>query len=424
MNNNGNIVSDNLLDMCIFYKPVPIVSNGVTTTFDEDTCYISSTGVVSGDVRWFNVTPYVDYVLEPGTYTFSSNQELGALDLVFRFRGLVDIYLGRWNNYTYTYTFNVPTVILNIFFETPTINYNVNISDLALQIEKGSEKSDFEPFGTWYNENYVGDLSRGVIDIDSALLTYEDSGTGDTVNYGDVSSLIKNTFGTLYFDEVWKMLDIYAVDGYENAFIDIKFKNRFDITTKYIITTTKDNYGSGVIFYQDNVEMLSVLNLFNVKDQYCGGAPSYSCYVQLNNYVNVVQEGVNSSNAFSYLNRIKVWSDSVDMQTLTFGFENISYSQGYNSGYNVGYGVGNSYGQGVGYNQGYNQGYLYGYEKGVDAVEGTDNTLVGLVGGVLTAPVNMLQTIFDFEFLGINLTHFIFSIISLFIVIWLIKIFL
>lgn len=74
-----------------------------------------------------------------------------------------------------------------------------------------------------------------------------------------------------------------------------------------------------------------------------------------------------------------------------------------------------------GYTAGNNAGYENGYLEGVNDTETDSNTLTGLFNAVLTSPVNMIANIFNFEFLGVNISALIFSIVSMFIVIWLIK---
>ena len=65
------------------------------------------------------------------------------------------------------------------------------------------------------------------------------------------------------------------------------------------------------------------------------------------------------------------------------------------------------------YNRGYNVGYTAGNESG--------NNIAGIIGAIFVGPINMLSTIFNFEFLGINLAGFILSLTTLLVVIWLIK---
>lgn len=65
----------------------------------------------------------------------------------------------------------------------------------------------------------------------------------------------------------------------------------------------------------------------------------------------------------------------------------------------------------------YNRGYNVGYTAG----NGSGNNIAGIIGAIFVGPINMLSTIFDFEFLGINLAGFILSLTTLLVVIWLIK---
>lgn len=68
-----------------------------------------------------------------------------------------------------------------------------------------------------------------------------------------------------------------------------------------------------------------------------------------------------------------------------------------------------------------NYNYVRGYRTGFTAGNESGNNIPGIIGAVFVGPINMLSTIFDFEFLGINLAGFILSLTTLLVVIWLIK---
>lgn len=65
----------------------------------------------------------------------------------------------------------------------------------------------------------------------------------------------------------------------------------------------------------------------------------------------------------------------------------------------------------------YNEGYNLGYSEGVNS----SNSLGDLMITVADTPISIFKSIFDFNVLGFNLNGFVFSLISLSIVIWLIK---
>lgn len=433
LNSDGNIQSDNLIpnDRGQFecYKTTNttcVLNEGVSITSDFD---ISLSGVTAYTYITKDLSQYINEVGVYRVTVFTKNNSVPNRICIFGNSSSQSI------GCTYDSTSHVFTINENNINNIKRIVIYNNSSDMPnsssitinnFMITKGkSIYENYIPGGTWYSEKYVGDLATGVISYSSASLTYDNRDYGTSHSISDVSSYIDSSFGYIYFDRLWRYLDTLTSSEYENAWLTLQLNNKMNLNTTYILNSmfNNGNYGVGAKFYQGDNLILNVTNWYNNDYAYCNETSGATCSVQISNFVNV-GDRPDLQNSFTYFDKIEIWSADTDKRTGSFGFQNISYNQGYNSGYNLGYSTGSSNGEKTGYNKGYNNGYLYGYEKGVDAVEGTDNTLVGLVGGILTAPVNMLKTIFDFEFLGINLTHFIFSIVSLFIVIWLIKIFL
>lgn len=88
-------------------------------------------------------------------------------------------------------------------------------------------------------------------------------------------------------------------------------------------------------------------------------------------------------------------------------------SNGYNTGYQSGYDKGYNEGKAYGHNEGFNEGY----EQGT----GSDNTLVGMIYAIVDAPFKVLKDSMNFNFLGINVADFIFSALTMIIVIKIFK---
>lgn len=390
----GNVVSDNLFG-----------GNLVNGFYVFDYGYFQSDNTFRASNDYIEVESGRDIVL-----SFTGNYNRFLSGFVFYNNG---VWVGKAND---TLTARVPSnanqVVFNIWLDT----YSDNIQNVQLQY--GTVATPYEPYGVWYSESNAEDMFLGRLPTFTSSLTYTNQNTGVTSTINNVNEYIDNSFGYLYFDRLWNYLDSLTASSYDNAKLTIDFDYNLNINTSYVINSNKENYGSGVWFYQDNDLMLEVRNFY--ENEYCGGAVQYSCNVELNKYVNIGS----GSFSFSYLNRIIVWSSTTDERTLTFGYNNIGYNTGYDAGYNVGYNDGKKIADDLIYDSGFSNGYNVGYDAGVNYSSGGGNTLVGLVGAVFTAPVNMLHTIFDFEFLGINLTNFLFSLISLFIVIWLIRKFL
>lgn len=90
---------------------------------------------------------------------------------------------------------------------------------------------------------------------------------------------------------------------------------------------------------------------------------------------------------------------------------------GYNTGYEVGYGVGSS----EGFASGYESGYADGFASGVE----TDETAFTIFNGILTIgmiPINVFLAMFDFTVLGINISNFVMSLLTVLVTIWVIRV--
>ena len=94
-----------------------------------------------------------------------------------------------------------------------------------------------------------------------------------------------------------------------------------------------------------------------------------------------------------------------DNQLFQNGF-NQGYQQGYvtgnSDGYNNGYSVGKTDGTDIGYSSGYNDGLL----------SANDYSFLQLFTSVVQAPVDIFKSMFDFEILGFNLSHFLTALFS------------
>lgn len=116
--------------------------------------------------------------------------------------------------------------------------------------------------------------------------------------------------------------------------------------------------------------------------------------------------------SFNYNNNMMYGVKSITDITMTS-----TADSEYDIGYNVGYIVGKNEGMLLGRTESYN----LGYEAGLDYQFTNENTITGMMGTLFTMPINMFKTIFDFEFLGVNLAGFFLSLVTLLVVIWLIK---
>lgn len=90
---------------------------------------------------------------------------------------------------------------------------------------------------------------------------------------------------------------------------------------------------------------------------------------------------------------------------------NTGYNSGYQSGYNSGYDDGKSDGETVGYKKGETVGYNNGYNKGIE--NANTYSFTGLFSAVIDAPVKVFTFMFNVEILGVNLSDFAISLLSI-----------
>lgn len=99
--------------------------------------------------------------------------------------------------------------------------------------------------------------------------------------------------------------------------------------------------------------------------------------------------------------------------------DNTIYQEGYDKGLIDGEAIGNQ----EGYNNGYSTGYDVGFGNGRnEGIQNANNySFLGLFGAIVDAPLTGLRSLFNFEFLGINLLSFITSLLTIALITFVIK---
>lgn len=136
------------------------------------------------------------------------------------------------------------------------------------------------------------------------------------------------------------------------------------------------------------------------------GSRSYSFDGEIN--VLVFNSFYDNTNDYGYLTNLS----GVDASILeSVGIDN--YNKGFNQGQKEGYEEGFTTGRTEGYTIGFNEGYA--------SSSGTGNSLVGMIYAIVDAPFKVLKDSMNFNFLGINVADFIFSALTMIIVIKIFK---
>ena len=201
--------------------------------------------------------------------------------------------------------------------------------------------------------------------------------------------------------------------------IYIKFCNSYG--TYYIgnnVYRYCNSIATNVQSYTPNGEWLGIDSIYDNPGIYIGNIDTIE-----NNYrlINLSDYLVGDLNAYTYIeitlgnaNDIQTQYADLELHYTKSSLDSESYNLGYQNGYTKGNVVGQATAQKEAYNDGYNTGYKNATKVG-------DNSIRGLAETILTSPVNMFKTMFNIEFLDINLAGFILSIFTIIVVIWLIK---
>ncbi len=134
--------------------------------------------------------------------------------------------------------------------------------------------------------------------------------------------------------------------------------------------------------------------------------------------------------SFYYTSRgLDTDSGYVPIYGATFG--EITYQDGYNAGYDEGFSygkdIGRDEGREMGYDEGFSNGRTAGYNAGLadgftaGVNSANEYTFQGLIGAVFDAPIQAFQGLFSFEILGVDLSGFLLSLLTVMIALSIIK---
>lgn len=205
----------------------------------------------------------------------------------------------------------------------------------------------------------------------------------------------------------------------------------------YYITnwdTSETLIGSSTAFY-DDIGYDGTLLLPNdddyhylevVHQQYSSSGTSVSFQTTASWYDETIDSGagarctntVNVNNTIASGNfRDHVYRVSLPNLYRTVNFAFGSAEGGYVDGYNTGYRDGST----NGYTQGYDTGYAEGYTNGVE----TDTTAFTIFNGILSIgmiPINAFLAMLNFDVLGINISNFVMSLLTVLVTIWVVRV--
>lgn len=172
---------------------------------------------------------------------------------------------------------------------------------------------------------------------------------------------------------------------------------------------------SGIKFYPTNNKVIS-----NFRTTFCDSLKGFiSPHVEVKSFSS---DSYNQGFSNGYTHGFGNGSDKGYREGMTEGYNN-GKSEGMEEGYNNGYTEGKSEGMTEGYSNGRTDGYIIGYNKGVnDGVDSANKyTFLSLIGAVVDAPLNVFKSMFNFEILGVNMSSFVLSLLTVSVVLFVVK---
>lgn len=206
-------------------------------------------------------------------------------------------------------------------------------------------------------------------------------------------------------------------DFYPVFFYQYQFSSNFVGSNSYLRYKTKTNYHYWKELPFDQFENTTIS--YDLNSDYFNWLDDISDVANIQFYWSVNTSYINDGS----LTNCGVSSKPVS-NTYNDGYSS-GYSYGFNEGkdigYNLGYDVGNKAGEEVGYTNGYKDGNKAGYNEGLNVGASQNINLGTLFWNIGTIPFETFKTIWDFEFLGINLSGFIGGLLLSLVAIFIIK---
>lgn len=266
------------------------------------------------------------------------------------------------------------------------IRDNVNIS-FNVMLNKGTNALDYFPYGTYYNSTNTLNNNTYLSPFNIDYVESETFYINDQLQQGEEPVGYGGTY--LYYD-----IEHTNAQNQNNWKSIINF-NRMIPSITILFKPTGNNIYSISVYKNEEL-----INYIPVR---------YNENLEESDYYFTLPE----------FNRIELYCDIVlntapNQEIILANTYEQGYLYGYSNGYNQGYAEGES--------SSYGSGYATGYQKGIR--EANQNSLYNMILAIVDTPIHIFKGIFDFNVLGINLTNFVLSLISILIVVWLLKFFL
>ena len=439
IDNNGNLVGNNLFNSETYTETTKNNATYVwnnaqitcTTTSNNDpfiygtfdnlvvnTTYTISITIISGRIEGWGINP--NYIVQPTRTSITFNSG---------------------NNTTWP-------LCLELWPE------NNNTSIVQIMLVYGNNAQNWEPYGIMYSEtNYNNKVNELTEQYNELETNYEELEQQNQTTTNNLNALLNqsNIFTNeniqsqkIYFNNIeqtysdWDYIFIpqqrtlnIDVNGFRDIYdgigantelrYEIILNNEFStlnvigkITTSYdiaitcinkdnqealsvVYSTTSGELANGEFDFSETYNIKKIVVETTIEDNMYGRNYSYIDFGS--NYTSGYLAGVNENNTY-WKNQANKYEDTIrtkdnKIQELNTQIENLNVKvqQSYNDGYNKGYDIGNK----------------------------SENSLYNMVIAIADTPISIFKQIFNFNILGLDISGFIFGIISLLIIIWLIK---
>lgn len=288
--------------------------------------------------------------------------------------------------------------IYNLYTET---QYQQNYNDgynLGLQVAR------YGVFG-----NYTAEVLRGNVTANTPIeepLQYHLNGLIFTNNVMQYYSEGSQTSGILTVDITFNNPLIFENDN------DIQLFGS-DVRSAVLNYTLIDNSGNE---YKYTASATTIINENNERETTFTYAPQ----VIDGNYVTgAVPKGTYITGLFIQFTN----PDYFSLSNIYLHENDDSYDLGYELGFDQGFVQGSSLVNKQSYDKGYTEGNRVGYQTGLsDGLNNPDRyTFLGLLTGVVSAPVNVLKDLFDFNLMGFNMLKFFLGCLTAVLILWLVR---
>lgn len=399
---NGNLVSDNLLDNNTSLFEQGAISNQPGVSYNVNKVSLNTRLRIRNLISLDSST----------TYTISVASGFDCNVQAYNSNGYQSNETSSpFNTWAQNWTFTGYEKYAFAFRKND--NSTISLSDLSnikIMLCEGSSVKPYEPYGIYYSESNMDKITH----VNFGAFAFCDLIKVRYYNPNNLTWYDYKSFNNVYDFVQEKYVSFrnqsLTITDYTLIFVELGGDSnwRYQIYVHFPSNAIRINdYNVWAFTGANNVDL----------DSYTGSGYHSSNVGTLT----LTSEGFSSSDYLKYIYYTRI-SPDIATSWGSFGTPNssVQYNQGYNEGLEKGKDIGFDDGFTDGKTEGYTMGYNDGYRDG-SAEEFTTNGFKTLIGSIFNYPINMIRSVFNFEFMGINIFSLIVFILSIGIVIFVIR---